>query len=209
MFGPIGGLVPGFFPVGVGQALLGETFILAGLKPRHVGVVVDGAGFVPPRLVQAMPHGAEEITMDPARHWTDRYAYVRMAEDYPGQAEDAAAIARLFVTEGVPYSFGSYVALAAWKYGIKAERLERWINRRRPPVSLTMPRSRTPFEMNGVQLPAEAICSVLGDQSWSLAGKRVMYGVAHQAVTPGAMALQLMRKPGTRWIIPGGVGWTV
>lgn len=213
MFGPIGGIVPGFFPVGVGQALLGETFWIGSLKPRHVGVVVDGydsnPDIVAPRLVQAMPRGAEEISLFDSTHWTERYAYVRLTEDYPGQAEDAAAIARLFVTEKIPYSFLSYAALAAWKYGLKADRLECWINRRRQPISATMPRSRTPFISEGLRLPAEAICSVLADQAWSLAGKRVMVGVAHQAVTPGAMANQLMRRPGTRWIIPGGTGWTV
>lgn len=212
-FGPIGGIVPGFFPVGVGQALLGETFWIGGLKPRHVGVVVgyerqadEPIPWELPRLVQAMPRGAEEITLSSETHWTERYAYVRLTEDYPGQAEDAAAIARLFVTEKIPYSFLSYAALAAWKYGLKAERLERWINRRRPFVKGDWP----DIEQLWIQgLPEEAICSVLADQAWSLAGKRVMVGVAHQAVTPGAMAGQLWRRSGATWAIPGQGSWTV
>jgi hypothetical protein len=53
------------------------------------------------------------------------------------------------------------------------------------------------------QLPCEAICSVLADQAWTLAGHRVMQDVAHQAVTPGAMAGQLWNRPGTTW---GGKG---
>jgi hypothetical protein len=52
-------------------------------------------------------------------------------------------------------------------------------------------------------LPCEAICSVLADQAWTLAGHRVMQGVAHQAVTPGAMAGQLWCRSGTTW---GGKG---
>jgi hypothetical protein len=75
--------------------------------------------------------------MTPDTHWTDRHAYVRLPEDYPGQAEDAATIARLFVTERVSYSFASYAALAAWKYGLRTPRLEAWIGRRREPILIT------------------------------------------------------------------------
>jgi hypothetical protein len=211
MFGPIGGIVPGIFPVGVGQAMLGELFDVGQLKVRHVGIVVqarterlsrnDG-----PRLVQAMPHGAEEIEMSPATHWTPRHAYVRLPEDYPGQAEDAAAIARLFVSEKIPYSFASYAALAAWKWGIKTPRLERWIDRRCEPCPASPVIHRKgpwPGQLFTACLPAEAICSVLADQAWSLAGKRVMQGVAHQAVTPGALAGQLLGREGATWILPG------
>jgi len=233
MFGPIGGIVPGLFPVGAGQALLGEVFRSGVMSSRHVGVVVEAAErrgespaeaasmIVPdlqwvttrddrlimkgPRLVQAMPHGAEEIELTEAAHWTDRHAYVRIPEDYPGQGSDAAAIARLFVSERVPYSFLSYAALIAWKWGWKAERLERWIDRRRPTVA---PFPRPPFALAGktvgAQLPCEAICSVLADQAWSLAGKRVMEGVPHQAVTPGAMAARLFAMQGIEW---GGKGF--
>jgi hypothetical protein len=225
MFGPIGGIVPGLFPVGVGQAILGETFHVGRLSIRHVGIVVEagerkplalhpngpllgfdgvGTAVTPPRLVQAMPHGAEEIPVREATHWTDRHAYVRLPEDYPGQAEDAAAIARLFVTERVAYSFASYAALAAWKYGLRTPRLEAWIGRRRRPVTFIG------HELNDAgqkliraALPCEAICSVLADQAWTLAGRGVMQGVAHQAVTPGAMAGQLWCRPGTTW---GGKG---
>src|ERR1044071_5664033 len=97
MFGPIGGLVG--LGVGLGQLALGEAFRMGRLSIRHVGIVVEAAvknsaGGVPwslPRLVQAMPGGAEEITLRPSTHWTDRHAYVRLPEDYPGQAADAAA----------------------------------------------------------------------------------------------------------------------
>lgn len=208
MFGPIGGAVG--LGVGLGQLALGEGFHVGKLSIRHVGIVVESipgeaTPWSGPRLIQAMPHGAEEIKMTEATHWTPEHAYVRLSEDYPGQAEDAAAIARLMVAEKVAYSFASYAALAAWRWGIGAPRLEEWIGRRREPV---------PFEGNGtyfqngangfVQLPCEAICSVLVDQAWSLAGKRVMAGVAHQAVTPGAMAGQLLTRRGAIW---GGPAW--
>jgi hypothetical protein len=216
MFTNIGGLIPGVFPVKLGQLLLGERVRLGPLSVDHVGVVVEAgerkpvvdlpngpllnydgwSGVTSPRLVQAMPRGAEEIYLDPARHWTPGVAFCRLPEDYPGQAADAAAIARLFVTEKVPYSFLSYAALAAWRYGIKAERLERWIDRRRPPIDAISAIALT-------ALPAEAICSVLADQAWSLAGKRVMEGVAHQAVTPGALALRCWADGDVEW---GGAG---
>lgn len=159
-----------------------------------------------PRLVQAMPHGAEEIEMSQDTHWTPRHAYVRLAEDYPGQAEDAAAIARLMVREGVAYSFGSYAALAAWRWGIKTPRLERWIGRRNYPTPLHWASGhRVPDQGKTVALPMEAICSVLVDQAWTLAGKEVMHGIRPQVVTPGAMAVQLWNR-GPAQAVWGGAG---
>jgi hypothetical protein len=164
-----------------------------------------------PRAVQAMPRGAEEITLTPDKHWTDGAVWFRLQEDYPGQAEDAVAIARLFVSEKVPYSFLSYLALAAWSRGLKAERLERWIDRRDLPARfIDWPSGKRDMfttsrpSMGEVALPAEAICSVLVDQAWSLAGKRVVTGVSRQCVTPGKMAIQLNSRPG---VIRGGPGF--
>lgn len=204
MFGPIGGLVG--LGVGLGQLALGEAFRVGRLSIRHVGIVVERRDYVGPelegpRLVQAMPGGAEEIEMTADTHWTDRHAYCRLPEDYPGQAEDAAAIARLMVAEGVSYSFASYAALAAWRWGIKTPRLERWIGRRRPLAYVARADFGGPDRE--VALPREAICSVLADQAWSLAGKRVVEGTLPQIVTPGMMANQLWRRPGVAW---GGVG---
>jgi hypothetical protein len=151
-----------------------------------------------PRMVQAMPRGAEEIGMTYEKHWTPAVAYARIPEDYPGQAEDAAAIARLMVSEGVAYSFASYGALALWHWGLKAPRLTKWIGRRRGTMFADMPSghgkrytSDRP-SMEVVQLPVEAICSVLADQCWSLAGKRVMHGAAPQAVTPSQLGQRLL-----------------
>ncbi|BCJ45303.1 hypothetical protein GCM10010168_85720 [Actinoplanes ianthinogenes] len=240
MFGPIGGLVPGVFPVGVGQLALGEVFRAGHLSVRHVGVVVEASvhhdgpttydrttrAYFPastdelrrdtvaleyypngvitaPKLVQAMPRGAEEIELRHDSHWTPRHAYVRLPEDYPGQAEDAAAIARLFVSEKVPYSFASYAALAAWRFGLKAERLARWINRRRPLSTGASYWSHQHDDLVRPQLPAEAICSVLADQAWTLAGKELVTGTRSQIVTPGMLATQLWRRDGVIW---GGAG---
>lgn len=216
MLGPIGGLVG--LGVGLGQLALGEAFRAGRTSIRHAGIVVEASRTEPPseewptgvitkpRLVQAMPHGAEEVGMMYETHWTPRHAYVRLLEDYPGQAEDAAAIARLMVTEGVAYSPASYLALAAYRWGYEAPRLTEWIGRRRPEildVASHQPVLLARGEPVEVQLPMEAICSVLVDQAWSLAGKRVMVGVAHQAVTPGALANQLWRRPGVLWGFPG------
>ena len=210
MFTNIGGFIPGVFPVKLGQLVLGERVRLGPLSIDHVGVVT--AAQIPgrharvndahPRLVQAMPHGAEEISLTTEKYWESSVAFARLPEDYPGQAEDAAAIARLFVTEKIPYSFLSYAALAAWRAGLKAERLERWIDRRGPAIPFPAWTPTVPVGAN-IHLPAEAICSVLADQAWSLAGKRVMEGVAHQAVTPGALALRCWNDGDVQW---GGAG---
>lgn len=219
----MGGFIPGVFPVAAGQLLLKDGFRVGPFRADHVLMCVeqprcrcgtpetaDGGACEwhaarrdspraprprSPRAVQAMPRGAEEIALTPDKHWTDGAVWFRLPEDYPGQAEDAAAIARLFVSEKVPYSFLSYLALAAWSRGLKAERLERWIDRRRELYSVC--------EAGEFRLPQEAICSVLVDQSWSLAGKRVIEGVARQCVTPGMMAIQLNRRPGVLRAGPG------
>lgn len=208
----MGGFFPGFFPVQVGEWLLKESFRIGPYSADHVLICVEAertldfpeVGWISPRAVQAMPSGAEEIALTPAKHWTDGAAWFRILEDYPGQATDAAAIAREFVAEKVPYSFLSYLALAAWSRGLKAERLEKWIGRRGQPVTVERYIGQPGSGFNLPGLPAEAICSVLVDQAWSLAGKRVMEGVARQCVTPGAMAIQLYRRPG---VILGGPGF--
>jgi hypothetical protein len=203
MLGPIGGLVPGLFPVGAGQLMLGEIFRAGGLSVRHAGIVVEedfraGLHHVSPRIVEAMPSGARERRLT-ADDWTRRHAYVRLPEDYRGQAADAAAIARAMV--GTPYSFASYGALAAWRFGIRPRRLEKWIDRRTDPVYIPGPEFAG--EYREPRLPREAICSVLVDQAWTLAGKQVMpHGTRPQVVTPGALAGRLLRLPDTRWGFP-------
>lgn len=211
-FGPLSGVAD---PLAwLGQFILGEGFHVGKMNAGHVFVVVrggDGASW--PQVVEAMPRGARlhsiadgRLLVDVDNRWTDEFAYVRLAEDYPGQAEDAAAIARAMI--GTRYSFASYLALAAWKFKLRAPKLEAWIDRRRQPdpdfgwpsAGLGTRASEPP------RLPCEAICSVLADQAWSLTGKKIMHGVAHQCVTPGALARRLLEMTGTGqtvWTFPG------
>lgn len=196
--------------VTLGQLILGEGFTVGPLSIGHVFIMT--ASYPLPNdqhriiAVEAMPSGAREVGIN--GRWDDRFAYVRLPEDYPGQASDAAAIARAMV--GTPYSFLSYAALAAWRFGWKTPRFERWIDRRRPAIPIRLSRDWQPRShsdtMTPIALPREAICSVLVDQAWSLAGKRVMEGVAHQCVTPGALARRLFSESAVgraRWIWPG------
>jgi len=199
-FGPIKG--PAGVLVSAGQLMLGEGFHVGALDIRHVFVVVGNDQGSRPDVyaVEAMPGGAVQVLMN--ERWTSRFAYVRLPEDYPGQAADAAAIARAMV--GTPYSFASYAALAAWRFGLKTKRLESWIDRRKSPIPFPAwtPTVKAPAN---IALPAEAICSVLADQAWALTGKQVMPpGTPHQCVTPGALASALLfRSAGAQWFWPG------
>lgn len=203
MLGPIGGAVG--LGVKLGQLWLGERFRLGRVSIDHAAIVtgVDTDGVRSPvvHMVEAMPSGARQVSVIAPERWTDRHAYVRLPEDYAGQAEDAATIARLMVQERVPYSFASYAALGAWRWGLKVDRLERWINRRRPGKAVQL-RSSSIGGYPSVSLPCEAICSVLVEQCWTLAGKKVMEDVRPQAVTPGALAGQLLSYTGAVWALP-------
>lgn len=205
-FGPVGGWFQA--PDVIGQFILGEGFAVGDVQVGHVFVVTkdwtnNDPGPIAPRAVEAMPGGAVEVAI-PER-WTSRFAYVRLPEDYPGQAADAAAIARAMI--GTPYSFASYAALAAWRFGMKTKRLESWIDRRKPAQAIPGlglqghgPTETIDF---GRRLPAEAICSVLADQAWALTGKQVMpAGTPHQCVTPGALAKALLEMDGAKWMWP-------
>jgi hypothetical protein len=158
-----------------------------------------------PRMVQAMPGGAEEIPLTYDDHWTPRCAYARIPEDYPGQAEDAAAIARLMAEARIPYSWASYAALSAYRLGLRAPRLTDWIGRHRDPVPFVPYHpGAAVWHPGSVALPCEAICSVLADQAWSLAGKRVMENTAPQAVTPSQLGQRLLfGMEGVVWGFPG------
>lgn len=200
-FGPISGGAG--LLVSAGQLMLGEGFRVGELDIRHV-FVVTATGGPSAQIVEAEPGGARTNIIG-ADRWTDEYAYARLPEDYPGQANDAATIACAMI--GTPYSFASYAALAAWRFGIKTPKLERWINRRKSPELLSLPsgyRPKSPSDvLNEVALPREAICSVLADQAWSLTGKKIMEGVAHQCVTPGALAGRLITDANVEWMWPG------
>ena len=203
----------------------GQTLPAGTVRDRTSGTYYPGDGWQPdwakipngdydtyptgvltaPRLAQAMPGGAEIVDMTYAQHWSPKCAYARLPEDYPGQAEDAAAIARLMVSEGVGYSYGSYPALAAWHWGMSTPRLEKWIGRRREPISIPCKCEDPNTDHLEVALPVEAICSVFADQAWSLTGKKIFEdGRPHQCVTPSQLGQRLLtRMDGVGW------GWPV
>ncbi len=211
-FGPLAG---GWGRLGMyGEVIVDGGFRVGPLNVGHVFEVVDvqpglipldgGATSAEPivHVVEAMPNGAVETWIGSQR-WTQEYAYVRIPEDYPGQALDSAAIARAMI--GTPYSFASYAALAAWRFGWKTPRLEKWINRRNEPDGIG---HGYVSHKTGVRLapwlPSEAICSVLVDQAWALTGKQVMpAGTPHQCVTPSGLGAALLEMPGAVWGWPG------
>jgi hypothetical protein len=203
------GNISGAVGVGValGEILIGDGFRIGQLSVRHIGIVTeagdrDSTPVRPPRMAQAMPGGAEIITLKPEQHWTPKSAFVRLPEDYPGQALDAAAVAMAMVGAGVAYSPLSYAAIGlAWR-GIDPPSLMHWIDRRRPgSEGIALPSGRR----TALGLPVEDICSVLFDQAWTIGGgKQVMpEGTPAQLVTPGGLARQWFRAPGT---VCGGAG---
>jgi hypothetical protein len=193
MFGPIGGVVPGMFPVGAGQLLLADRKARMTWrrwrKIRHAGVVVQTAAApdvfnYSPRLVQAMPKGAEEITLRPDQHWTDRYVYIRPAWPHPEMAYAVADYARDYV--GTPYNFLTYGALAARKlrFMLSERLLRKWISTRK-----------------------DMMCSQLVDQCLTDAGFHVFDdGRLPQDVVPAELFRRLLELPG-QFIIPGQTGW--
>lgn len=191
-------------PVTARMAPMGDLLMTP--IPGHVAPELH----TPPRAVQAMPGGAEEIELTAAKHWGPKVSVCRLPEDWPGQALDAANIAREMVRVGTPYSFASYLMLALWRWGVRPAWLAARINRRRPePLQLERwsngpdlqaMRTRAP---RGGHLPVEAICSALVDACWTLAGHEVCVGTKPQVVTPGMLAMQLWRRVGSIW---GGEG---
>lgn len=159
---------------------------------KHVFVVVEGGtvGVMPggpaPRIVQAMPSGAEEIRIG-VEHWRADTVYIRPHYqvghlDYTEISADVADAARTYV--GTPYSFLDYVAIAGLHVGIK-----NGLIRRRVTGSKHM------------------ICSQLGDQSMSDAGWHIFDdGRLPQDVTPAALYRQMMRMPG-QYIVGGTNIW--
>lgn len=180
---------PAKVTVYLGQLLLHEQFRIGDFVAGHAGVVVPPAvtgGVL--RLVEAMPGGARirNLTQD---DWTEKQAFLRLPDDYPGQHLDAAAVAMAMV--GTPYSILSYAYLAAYIDGFDPEWLKHRIDRRGA-LPLTLPSKR--ITVHG--LPLEAICSVLAEQAWTLTGKEVIRGTAPQVVTPGMLTGQLWNRPG-------------
>lgn len=212
LFGSIGGFIPGVVPVGAGQIVLATRKARLSWrrwwKVRHVGVVVEASERLPyrlhpngqllnasasddmadtyPRLVQAMPSGAEEIPMTPERNWTAEYIYLRpaykiAATGYGGMTERVAEAARGYV--GTPYNFLTYgkLAASALHLPISAAVLKRWIS--------------THHDM---------MCSQLADQSLADAGFHVFSdGRLPQDVVPAELFRALLEMRGTKMLIPG------
>jgi hypothetical protein len=175
-----------------GQTLLGQPGY-----PHHVAVVTRAeTPFLWPKIVQAMPSGAEEIEIG-QEHWTGDYVYLRPAYiprdplgeqghiDWIGQAETVTNVARHYI--GTPYSFLDYAALAGWHFGVRNGLIRRYV------------------KSSGHQ-----ICSQLADQAMSDAGFHVFDdGRLPQDVTPAALYEKLLAMPGTLVLHPGDKdeGW--
>lgn len=200
MFGPIGGIVPGMFPVGAGQLLLADRRARLSWrrwrKIRHCGVIVSYGSrkqSAPPRLVQAMPRGAEEIELT-AKHWTPEYVYIRPAyghgapeayEAVTRQAAMVAAAARGYV--GTPYNFLTYGAISARKFDfvLTDHVLRQWISTRK-----------------------DMMCSQLVDQCLADAGFHIFDdGRLPQDVVPAELFRALLEMLGAQYVIPGMSDW--
>jgi hypothetical protein len=178
MFGPIHGAAG--FGARWGLRILGQSFTIGPLRIAHMGMVTQGGS--DPRVAQAMPGGAQEIPIGD-EHFTSEYAYCRPKWKYEKQGEKAAWHARQMVLRGAGYSILSYPALAVWKFGYAPRRLEEWINRRDEDGYLS-----------------KAICSVLVDDALTKSGLKVMIGVPHACVTPGAFAERMLETVGDDWL---------
>lgn len=202
MFGPIGGFVPGFVPVGAGQLALFLTrrwWRMARspkrwFRIRHVGVIGQRSDFntntSPWSVIQAMPSGCQEVPLNIATHFTPKHVYVRPLYE-PGapfeigyenrsQGFKVAHCAREYV--GVPYGFLTYARLAAGALRMPAT--EAWLRRI-------------------ISTRRDMICSQLADQALADAGYHVFDdGRLPQDVVPAELFDALMRRPGW-FMIPG------
>jgi hypothetical protein len=188
LFCGIGGVVPGFVPVGVGQLALFVTrrwwrhvfTVRQWFHLRHVAVVdVTDGGEV--RVTQAMPRGAERIPLDPAKHLTDGCVYVRPG--YTGGEEQGARVALAASRYlGVPYGFVTYLKLAAGAFRMRWT--EAWLRRL-------------------ISTRRDMICSQLADQALTDAWHHVFDdGRLPQDVVPAELFDAVMCQPGW-FMIPG------
>lgn len=182
--------------VNFGQLLLKDGFRIGEFTAGHAGVITPGG-----KLVEAMPSGARERDLRET-DWNSTHMYFRLPEDYPGQGYDAAKMARAMI--GTPYSFASYAYLAAYLGGFQPEWLAHRIDRRHQvKVFSTFRDGPKGQAWSLVNIPVEAICSVLAEQAWTLTDKKVIRGTRPQVVTPGMLARQLY---GRLDIVRGGAG---
>lgn len=177
----------------LGHLLIAEHFRIGKFVAGHAGIITPGR-----KVVEAMPSGARERDLR-ASDWSPQHMYFRLPEDYPGQHLYAASMARAMI--GTPYSFMSYVYLAAYRFGFKSKWLARRIDRRHA-VRLEYAPLTSLYSDSKVMVPVEAICSVLAEQAWTLTGKTVVRGTRPQVVTPGMLTKHLC---GRSDIIRGGM----
>ncbi len=189
MFSNISG-APGLL-VKFGQWLLAKTE-RDELNINHVGVVVQAAKGIHqwPLLVQAMPHGAEEIELNPEKHWTKGQVYLRprygMVTRLEGltrlsavsQGINVATSAKDYI--GTPYSFADYAAILGLHLGVRNGLVRRYVTSSK-----------------------HMICSQLADQALSDAGFHVFTdGRLPQDVMPIELFRALKLMPGTEIIQP-------
>lgn len=184
LIGPIDGVVPGLFPVAVGQGLLflSRRWWRMVRSPRrwwtwrHVGVVSRQGT----TLVQAMPKGCEEVPLGTRAH-ESRYLFIRPDYEAVDVAEYKVALcAQLYV--GTPYGFLTYAKLAAG--ALRMPLTEAWLRK-------------------ALSTRRDMICSQHMDQSLADAGYHVFDdGRLPQDVVPAELADALLSRPGW-FMIPG------
>ncbi len=148
-----------------------------------------------PRLVQAMPGGAEEIELIGLKYASPDHIYLRPLYVSPEQGgRRVAQRARGYV--GTPYSFLAYAALAL--HGVDP------VWRIAPEACRSQPLARY------IRSTGHMICSQLADQAMADAGFHVFDdGRLPQDVVPAELFRALLAMPGTRYLIPGRTdGWS-
>jgi hypothetical protein len=181
--------------VWLGQHLLAASEPDEG-KIKHVFMVTEplsDTGGHGPWIVQAMPHGAEEIEIG-QEYWTDDFVYVRPdyadqvnpfrpGIEYRSQGWRAANAARKYLD--TPYSFLDYAAILGLHMGIKNGPIRRYVTTSK-----------------------HMICSQLVDQALSDAGFHVFDdGRLPQDVMPIELYRALLLIPGTKMMRPGYQQW--
>ena len=95
-----------------------------------------------PKMVQAMPGGAEEIELRQQTHWTSEWTFIRPEyitaemmgvggmDSHGGahQGRTVAEAARRYV--GTPYDFATYAAIPPYRAGVRGRRIEHIISGR-------------------------------------------------------------------------------
>lgn len=192
MFGPIGGVVPGVFPVGAGQIMVApwKTRLTwrTWWRIRHAATVTQSANWdmkTPPMIAQAMPSGFEEVPLGSHR-WTSDYVFVRPPYA-PGQAEAVAEHGLQMAMRKVPYGSEDFAAIAAHRAHLPVPHLDEFIAR---------------VDEDGY--PLRSICSQAVDAQLTLAGFHPFTdGRLPQDVVPAELYLRLITTVGSTVIRPG------